>query len=130
LHFDGEESPSKKQLVANGLNFMHTTKSLACTPHIVTILNVCKLGIHEMFIKQCKSLGPFLVVISPCNFFTWQVLKILFICKSQCVENNRIRGEIAHSKAHRSHKYVNNAWSEGSNSSPTLLFIPFPVPPH
>jgi hypothetical protein len=46
------------------------------------------------------------------------------------VENNRIRGEIAHSKAHRSHKYVNNAWSESSNSPPTLLFIPFPVPPH
>jgi len=47
-----------------------------------------------------------------------------------CVENNMIRGEIAHSKAHRSHKYVNNAWSEISNSPPTLLFIPFPVPPH
>jgi hypothetical protein len=46
------------------------------------------------------------------------------------VENNRIRGETAHSKAHRSHKYVNNAWSESYNSPPTLLFIPFPVPPH
>jgi len=46
------------------------------------------------------------------------------------VENNRIRGEIAHSKAHRSHKYVNNAWSEISNSPPTLLIVPFPVPPH
>jgi hypothetical protein len=34
------------------------------------------------------------------------------------VENNRIRGEIAYSKAHRSHKYVNNAWSE---RDPTLL---------
>ncbi len=41
-----------------------------------------------------------------------------------------IRGEIAHFKAHRSHKYVNNAWRECSNSPPTLLFIPFPVPPH
>jgi hypothetical protein len=41
-----------------------------------------------------------------------------------------IRGEIAHFKAHRSHKYVNNAWRESSNSPPTLLFIPFPVPPH
>jgi hypothetical protein len=28
------------------------------------------------------------------------------------VENNRIRGEIAHSKNQRSHKYVNNAWRE------------------
>jgi hypothetical protein len=46
------------------------------------------------------------------------------------VENNRIRGEIAHSKTQRSHKYVNNAWRESSNSPPTLLFIPFPVPPH
>ncbi len=46
------------------------------------------------------------------------------------VENNRIRGEITHSKAHRSHKYVNNAWSEISNSPPTLFFIPFLVPPH
>jgi transposase len=46
------------------------------------------------------------------------------------LKNNRIRGEIAHSKAHRSHKYVNNAWSEISNSPPTLLFIPFHVPPH
>ncbi len=46
------------------------------------------------------------------------------------LKNNRIRGEIAQSKAHRSHKYVNNAWSEISNSPPTLLFIPFPVPPH
>jgi hypothetical protein len=25
LHFDGEESPSKEELVANGLSFMHTT---------------------------------------------------------------------------------------------------------
>ncbi len=50
--------------------------------------------------------------------------------RERCVENNRIRGEIAHSKAHRSHKYVNNAWNESSNSPPTLLFIPFPVPPH
>jgi hypothetical protein len=48
----------------------------------------------------------------------------------QHVENNRIRGEIAHSKTQRSHKYVNNAWKERSNSPPTLLFIPFPVPPH
>jgi hypothetical protein len=46
------------------------------------------------------------------------------------LKNNRIIGEIVHSKAHRSHKYVNNAWSEISNSPPTLLFIPFPVPPH
>jgi hypothetical protein len=46
------------------------------------------------------------------------------------LKNNRIREEIAQSKAHRSHKYVNNAWSEISNSPPTLLFIPFPVPPH
>jgi hypothetical protein len=46
------------------------------------------------------------------------------------VENNRIRGEIAHSKTQRSHKYVNNAWRESSNSPPTLLFIPFRVPPH
>jgi hypothetical protein len=42
----------------------------------------------------------------------------------------KIRGEIAHSKAHRSHKYVNNAWRESSNSPPTLLFLPFPIPPH
>jgi hypothetical protein len=28
------------------------------------------------------------------------------------------------SQAHRTHKYVNNAWSESSNSPPTLLFIP------
>jgi len=41
-----------------------------------------------------------------------------------------IIGEIAHLKAHRSHKYVNNAWRKGSNSLLTLLFIPFPVPPH
>jgi hypothetical protein len=33
-------------------------------------------------------------------------------------------------KAHRSHKYVNNAWSEISNSPPTKLFIPLPTPPH
>jgi hypothetical protein len=33
-------------------------------------------------------------------------------------------------KTLRSHKYVNNAWKESSNSPPTLLFIPFPVPPH
>jgi hypothetical protein len=46
------------------------------------------------------------------------------------VENNRIIGEIAHSKTQRSHKYVNNAWRENSNSPPTLFFIPFPVPPH
>jgi hypothetical protein len=72
LHFDGEESPSKEQLVANGLSFMHTTKSLPRTSHIVTILNVCKLGIRKMFTKQCKSLGLFFVVIGPCNFFTWQ----------------------------------------------------------
>jgi len=72
LHFDGEESPSKEHLVANGFSFMHTTKSLPRTYHIVTILNVCKLGIHEMFTKQCKSLGLFFVVIDPCNFFTWQ----------------------------------------------------------
>jgi hypothetical protein len=25
-----------------------------------------------MFTKQCKSLGLLLVVIGPCNFFTWQ----------------------------------------------------------
>jgi hypothetical protein len=50
----------------------------------------------------------------------------------QCVpvENNRIGGEIAHSKTQRSHKYVNNAWRVSSNSPLTLLFIPFPVPPH
>jgi hypothetical protein len=47
------------------------------------------------------------------------------------VEKNRIRGEIAHSKkTQRSHKYVNNASRESSNSPPTLLFIPFPIPPH
>jgi len=51
---------------------MDTTKSLPCTFHIVTILNVCKLGIHEMFTKQCKSLHLLLVVISTCNFFIWQ----------------------------------------------------------
>jgi len=45
-------------------------------------------------------------------------------------KNNRIRREIVQSKAHRSHEYVNNAWSEISNSPPTLLFIPFHVPPH
>jgi len=72
LHFDGEESPSKEQLVANGLSFMHTTKSLPRTYHIVTILNLCKLGIREMFTKQCKSLGLFFIVIGLYNFFTWQ----------------------------------------------------------
>jgi hypothetical protein len=46
------------------------------------------------------------------------------------VVNNRIRGENAHSKTQRSHKYVNNACRESSNSPPTLLFIPFPVPLH
>jgi hypothetical protein len=46
------------------------------------------------------------------------------------VEKNKIRGEITQSNAHRSHKHVNNAWNEISNSPPTLLFIPFPVPPH
>jgi len=50
--------------------------------------------------------------------------------RKKMLKNNRIRGKIAQSKAHRSHKYVNNAWSEISNSPPTLLFIPFPVPPH
>ncbi len=34
------------------------------------------------------------------------------------------------SQAHRTHKYVNNAWSEIFNSPPTLLFIPFHVPRH
>ncbi len=72
LHFDAEESPSKEQLVTNCLSFMHTTKGLPHTFHIVTILNVCKLGIREMFIKQCKRLCIFLIVISPCNFFIWQ----------------------------------------------------------
>jgi hypothetical protein len=72
LHFDGEESPSKEQLVANGLSFMDTAKSLPRTSHIIIILNVCKLGIREMFTKQCKSLGLFFVVIDRCNFFTWQ----------------------------------------------------------
>ncbi len=51
---------------------MHTTKCLSRTFHIVAILNVCKLGIREMFTKQCKSLGFILIVISPWNFFTWQ----------------------------------------------------------
>ncbi len=64
--------PLKEQLVNNGLSFMHTTKSLSRTYHIVTILNVCKLGIREMFTKECKSLGLFFDVIGPCNFFTWQ----------------------------------------------------------
>jgi hypothetical protein len=72
LHFDGEESPSKEQLVSNGLSFMHTTKSLSRTSHIVRTLNVCKFGIREMFTKECNSLGLFFVVIGPCNFFTWQ----------------------------------------------------------
>jgi len=31
--------------------------------------------------------------------------------KHNVLKNNRIRGEITQSKAHRSHKYVNNAWS-------------------
>jgi len=57
---------------------------------------------------------------------TWNLQALLVVA----VENNRIRVEIAHSKAHRTHKYVNNVWSEISNSPPTLLFIPFPVPPH
>jgi hypothetical protein len=52
----------------------------------------------------------------------WQSLQLKELLK--------IRGEIAHSKAHRSHKYVNNTWRESSNSPPTLLFIPFLVPPH
>jgi len=42
------------------------------------------------------------------------------------LKNNRIRGEIAQSQAHKTHKYVNNAWSEISNSPPALLFIPLP----
>jgi hypothetical protein len=47
--------------------------------------------------------------------------------------NIKIRGDYVvseQSQAHRTHKYVNNAWREISNSPPTLLFIPFPVPPH
>ncbi len=52
------------------------------------------------------------------------------LVKDVNVENNRIRGKIAHSKTQRSHKDVNNAWRESSNSPPSLLFIPFPVPPH
>jgi hypothetical protein len=72
LHFDGEESPLKEQLVANFLGIMHTTKSLPHTFHIVSILNVCKLGIHGMFTKQCKILHLFLIVICPYNFITWQ----------------------------------------------------------
>jgi hypothetical protein len=38
------------------------------------------------------------------------------------VENNRIRGEIAHSKTQRSHKYVNNAWRELQLSSNLALY--------
>jgi hypothetical protein len=55
------------------------------------------------------------------------------VCKLHNIEvlkNNRIRGEIAQSQAHKTHKYVNNAWSEMSNSPPALLFIPFHVPLH
>jgi hypothetical protein len=37
---------------------------------------------------------------------------------------------LCNQKANRSHKYVNSAWSEISNSPPTLLFIPLPIPPH
>jgi len=48
----------------------------------------------------------------------------------EVLKNNRIRGEIAQSQAHKTHKYVNNAWSEMSNSPPALLFIPFHVPLH
>ncbi len=51
---------------------MHTTNNLPRTSHIITIMNVCKLGIREMFTKQCKSLCFFLLVIGPCNFFTYQ----------------------------------------------------------
>jgi len=65
-------SPSKEQLVTNCLSFMDIAKSLPRTFHIVTILNVCKLGIREMFTKQCKSLHLLLVVIGTYNFFIWQ----------------------------------------------------------
>jgi hypothetical protein len=51
---------------------MDSAKSLPRTFHIVTILNVYKLGICEMFTKQCKSLHLLLIVINTCNFFTWQ----------------------------------------------------------
>jgi hypothetical protein len=73
LHFDGEESPLKEQLVANGFSFMHITKSLPCTSHIVIILNVCKLGIREMFTKQCKK--P--LSLSRCN----RPLQLLHLAK-------------------------------------------------
>jgi hypothetical protein len=47
-----------------------------------------------------------------------------------CVENNRIRGEIAHSKP----KDHTRMWTMLGERAPTLLhpwlFIPFPVPPH
>jgi hypothetical protein len=42
------------------------------------------------------------------------------------VENNKIRGEIAHSKAHTSHKYVNNAWSEMVQLSSNLALYSLP----
>jgi hypothetical protein len=48
----------------------------------------------------------------------------------EVLKNNRIRGEIAQLQAHKTHKYVNNAWSEISNSPPALLFNPFHVPLH
>jgi hypothetical protein len=86
----------------------------------------CGGDIGKSVFKECiyvskKNVKDFSTHYNP----NWYHSSLFFLLK-----NNRIKGEIAHSKAHRSHKYVNNAWSESSNSPPTLLFIPFPVPPH
>jgi uncharacterized secreted protein with C-terminal beta-propeller domain len=92
----------------------------------------------------CSHCSPksCILVTSDNTYMTSQRMKAYFfyinsskICchlrlMSMLLKNNRIRGEIAQSEAHRTHKYVNNAWSEISNSPPTLLFIPFHVPQH
>jgi len=35
-------------------------------------LRKCGRKFFELFTKQCKSLRLFFIIISPCNFFTWQ----------------------------------------------------------
>jgi hypothetical protein len=69
------------------------------------------------------------------HFWTWN-LKLKDLKNTLphlSVENNKIRGEIAHSIAHSKTRDHTSMWTmlgEDSNSPPTLLFIPFPIPPH
>jgi hypothetical protein len=71
------------------------------------------------------------------HFWSWSFNGLLnfqrIILRFKIVENNKIRGEIAHSIAHSKTRDHTSMWTmlgENSNSPPTLLFIPFPVPPH